>query len=96
MGDINSEPFAVQALRDGDGGAAAAEGIKDDITLVAGCGDDALKQFFRFLGGVAEAFTGLRLHRIECRTHIEPTGMLFGFVIKVPSFLLWDFALLAV
>ena len=61
MGDVDADPLALEPLRDGDCGAAAAEGVKDYITLVAGGGDDALKQGLGFLGGVAEAFFGLRV-----------------------------------
>ena len=39
----------------GDGGAAAAEGVEDDVAGVAGGLDDALEQGEGFLGGIAEA-----------------------------------------
>ena len=43
----------------GDGRAAAAERVHDDVARVGGGLDDALEQGEGFLGGVAEAFSGL-------------------------------------
>jgi hypothetical protein len=40
--DIDAGPAAVQALRDGDRCAAAAEGIEDGVTFVSACGEDTI------------------------------------------------------
>ena len=59
VGDVDADPAAVEALGGGHGGAAAAEGIQHDVAFGGAGGDDAFQEGFRFLGGVAEAFTGL-------------------------------------
>ena len=46
-----------------DGGAAAAERVEHHVAGVAAGGDDALEQGEGLLGGVAEAFVGLRVDR---------------------------------
>ena len=47
---------AVEPFGDGYGGPASAEGVEDDVALVAGSVDDAFEQSFGLLGRVAEAF----------------------------------------
>lgn len=34
MGDVDTDPAAIQALRNGDGCAASAEGIKDGVAFI--------------------------------------------------------------
>jgi hypothetical protein len=41
MGDVDADPAAVEALRDLNGGAAAAEGIEDEVAFVGTGADDA-------------------------------------------------------
>ena len=55
VGDVDADPAAVEALRDLDGGAAAAEGIENEVAFVGAGFDDAFEEGFGFLGGVAEA-----------------------------------------
>ena len=59
VGDVDADPAAVEALRDLDGGAAAAEGVEDEVALVGTGFDDAFEKGFGFLSGVAEALLGL-------------------------------------
>ena len=59
VGDVDADPAAVEALRDLDGGAAAAEGIENDVAFVGTGFDDAFEEGFGFLGGVAETLLGL-------------------------------------
>ena len=59
MGDVDADPAAVEALRDLNGGAAAAEGIEDEIAFVGTGFDDAFEEGFGFLGWVAETLLGL-------------------------------------
>ncbi len=56
MGNVDADPAAVEALGYLDGGAAAAEGIEDDIAFIGAGFDNAFEEGFGFLGGVAEAF----------------------------------------
>ena len=65
VGYVYAYPPAVEAFGDGDSGAASAEGVEDDVALVAGGVYDALEQGFGLLGGVAEAFAGLRADRVD-------------------------------
>jgi hypothetical protein len=55
MGDVDADPAPAQALRDLDGGAAAAEGVEDDVAFVGAGANDAFEESFGFLRGVAEA-----------------------------------------
>ena len=59
VGDVDADPATVEFLGDLDGGAAAAEGIKDDVAFVGGGFEDALEEQFRLLGGIAQAFACL-------------------------------------
>ena len=56
VGDVDADPAPVETLCGGDRCAAATEGVKDDIALVARCVDDAFQQGFGLLGGIAKAF----------------------------------------
>ena len=56
VGNVDADPAAVEPLRDLNGGAAAAEGIEDQIAFVGTGFEDAFEQGFGLLGGVAEAF----------------------------------------
>jgi hypothetical protein len=42
ISDVNSNPAALQAFGHGNGCATAAEGIKNDVALVAAGPDDSL------------------------------------------------------
>ena len=59
MGYVYANPPAVESFGDCYGCSAAAEGIEDYVSLVAGGVDDALEQSFGLLGGIAEAFSRL-------------------------------------
>ena len=59
VGDVDADPAAVEALRDLDGGAAAAEGVEDEVAFVGTGFDDAFEEGFGLLGGVAETLLGL-------------------------------------
>ena len=58
VGDVDADPASLEALGDGNSGAAAAEGVEDDIALVAAGVDDAFEQGFWLLCGIAEALFG--------------------------------------
>ena len=53
LAEIGGDPLAPQFLRHRRRGAGAAEEIGDEIAFVATGFDDAFKQGFGFLGGVA-------------------------------------------
>ena len=61
MGDVDPDPLPPELLRRVDRRAAAAEGIQDDVAGVGGGRDDAFEEGEGLLGGVAEAFLGLRV-----------------------------------
>ena len=44
MGDVDADPGAAEFLGGVDGGAAAAEGVEDDVARVAAGVDDAFEQ----------------------------------------------------
>ena len=44
MGDVDADPVTVEPFGRGDGRAAAAEGVEDDVALVAAGVDDAFEQ----------------------------------------------------
>lgn len=62
VGDVDADPVAVEFLGGVDGGAAAAEGVEDEIAGVGGGEEDAYEEGEGFLGGVAEAFGGLGIY----------------------------------
>src|SRR3990172_3626763 len=64
VGHVDAEPAATELLGGVDGGAAAAEGVQDDVARAGGGVDDALKQGEWLLGGVAEALLGDRINRV--------------------------------
>jgi hypothetical protein len=53
VGDVDADPAALQLLGGGDGRAAAAERVEDDVAGVAAGGDDAFQKFYRFLRRVS-------------------------------------------
>lgn len=57
-GDVNPHPLAFEGVCCVDGGAAATEGIKDNIAFVAGGGYQAFIECKRFLCWVPKAFFG--------------------------------------
>ena len=59
VGNVDADPAAVEALGYLNGGAAAAEGVEDEVAFVGAGFDDAFEEGFGFLGGVAEALLGL-------------------------------------
>lgn len=61
VGDIDADPAAVKLLRNLNCGATATERIEDNIAFVGRCAENAFEESFGFLGGVAEAFLGLRV-----------------------------------
>ena len=63
VGDVDADPAPPELLGGGDGGAAAAEGIQHPVAGVGGGLHDALEQGEGFLGGVAEALSGLGVDR---------------------------------
>ena len=70
MRDVDADPFAVETLGCRDRGAATAEGVEDDVTFVRGSADDALQEGLRFLGRVAEPFTGLGIDGRDVRPYV--------------------------
>jgi hypothetical protein len=57
MRDVDADPSAVEALGNLHGGAAAAEGIENNVTLVGAGFDDAIKQGLWLLSWIAEALS---------------------------------------
>ena len=53
VGDVDADPATVELFGGGDGGTAAAEGVKDDVAGVGGSLEDALEEGEGFLGGIA-------------------------------------------
>jgi len=68
VGDVDADPAAVEALGYLNGGAAAAEGSRTRSPRWNGL-EDAFEEA-SVLGGVAEAFFGVRRERINIRNHI--------------------------
>ena len=46
VGDVDADPAAVEALGDLDGGAAAAEGVEDDVAFVGTGFENAFEEGF--------------------------------------------------
>ena len=59
MGYVYADPAALEALGRCDGRAATAEGIEHSFTFVAARLDNAVKQGFWLLRGIAHALSGL-------------------------------------
>ena len=91
MRDVYPDPRTAQRLNGGNRGPAAAEGVKHNIAGIAARVDDPFKQGLRFLGGVAEAFGGLRVDWRYVRPHIPPgmPGSISRYCLNrgVPPFL---------
>jgi hypothetical protein len=69
VGDVDAQSFAPQLVGSDDGSAAAGKGIENDVARIAAGVDDALEQGKRFLGGVAKAFGGKHIERIDVRPY---------------------------
>ena len=82
VGDVDTDPAAVEALGGDGGGAAAAEGVEDDVALVAAGVDDALQQGLGLLGGVAEAFLCPSAYRVMS-SH-QSCNWYSGHFVKIP------------
>src|SRR5271166_3897090 len=61
--DVNSNPTPLESLRGDDRSATSAERVENEVALVAARFDDAFEQRLGLLGGIAEAFLGLRVDR---------------------------------
>lgn len=61
VGDVDADPVSFELLCDGNGGAAAAEGVEDGVAFVTAGFDDSFEQGLGLLGWVAETFGGLRV-----------------------------------
>ncbi len=87
MGDVDTDPTAVQFLRGMDRGAAAAERVKDEITFVGGSGDDPFEQREGFLGGIAEAFRVTRAEpaHVCVYARVCAEDRAFGVWLKRPN-----------
>lgn len=58
-GNVDADPLAVEVLGGDKSGAAAAEGVEDDVVGVAAGFNDAVEEGEGFLGWVAEALGGV-------------------------------------
>jgi hypothetical protein len=58
MRNVNPNPAAIQALRDGNSGAATTERVEDGVTFVRACTNDAFEESFWLLCWIAEALSG--------------------------------------
>src|SRR4051812_48260340 len=58
--NVDSDPLALHPLRHGDGSAATAERIENNLTRTTARTDDALKESLGLLRRIAEAFGGCR------------------------------------
>ena len=63
--NVDTDPAPVQVLGCHAGGGAAAEWVQYDVALIRRRLDDALQKRERFLGGVADALSRLRLNRLD-------------------------------
>jgi hypothetical protein len=63
--DVDADPAAIQLLRGVDRCAAAAEGIENDIALVAAGGNDAFEQSKRLLGWVPQALRAYGVDSVD-------------------------------
>jgi hypothetical protein len=62
-GDVDPDPLALELLRGDERGAAAAEGVEDDVVFVGADFEDAFEQRQRLLRWIAKALRGLALER---------------------------------
>ena len=96
ISDVDSNPAALEAFGHGNGRATAAEGIENDIPLVAAGLDDPLEESFWLLRGVAQAFLGARVNRVDIcpdisreyarhfvKVALQPGSL--GFGVRVPD-----------
>ena len=60
VGYVDPDPRAVEPLRYGNSRAATTERVENQIAFFAASLDDAFKESFGFLSGVAEAFLCIR------------------------------------
>ena len=58
-GDVDADPLAAQPVGGDAGGGAAAEGVEDDVALLAAGLDDSFEEGQGFLGWVADALLSL-------------------------------------
>src|ERR1035437_3533559 len=70
VGDIDSNPFALEFLGSVDARPATTERVEDDVALIRTCTDDSFKEGLRLLGRVSESLLGLRIYRENIRPHI--------------------------
>jgi hypothetical protein len=71
IGKVNSDPAPLQPFGNRNGRSTAAEGIENDVTLVAARSDDALKKLFRFLLRIPEPLRGLGANYWNRKTRDE-------------------------
>src|SRR5947209_5517644 len=83
MGNVNADPAAIEALCDGDGGAAPAEGIEDKVAFIRTGLDDAFEKGLRLLGLIPEPFGCEIMHGADVRPYIlqRNTGLLIGVAL---------------
>src|SRR5258706_1777401 len=70
VGNVNSDPPALEPLRDRDGCSASAERIEHNSALIAARPDDALQERLRLLSRVAESLCRSGIERRNVRPDI--------------------------
>ena len=58
LAQVGGDPFAAQLFGHGGGSTGAAEEVGDQVAFVGRSSDDAFKESFRFLSGIARPFVG--------------------------------------
>ena len=79
VGDVNSDPAAIQLLRNRYSRSTAAERVEDGIPLVAARHDYPFQQCLWLLGGIAQPFSGHSVYRINVAPdgpNVAPTVLL--------------------
>ena len=75
---VDANPTAAPVLGGDQCGGAAGKGIQHDVAIIAGCPDNALVQFHRFLVRAAPPFFGLRIQGRNIRPNIVES---FAFLL---------------
>src|SRR4030067_2573429 len=65
MGNVDTDPVALEFLSSDDGRATAAEGIEHEIAFAAVGLDNSLQQFERLLSWESQSLLCLRLNRVN-------------------------------
>ena len=84
-GYVDAYPLAAQLVGGDAGGGAAAEGVENDVALIAAGLDDAFEQGQGFLGWVADTFVSLRVNRRNVDPYVVGNSAWIGVQVAFES-----------